>query len=488
LKSYAILVDDQMRSLEGIMARLAIENGIVVTMGPDPAPIVGGHVLIEGDRIVAVGPGPAPVGEDTELIDARGGLVLPGLIDTHAHAGHGLTKGLGGTSGDWMTTAGRIYAQATDTDFWRAEARLSALERLSGGVTTACLLMGGGPDVMMTAEAAPIFAHAEGVASIGVAEVLAIGPGRPNGPGRYVDWSGGAARDIATSPGAQLAVTAAALAGPWPGLVRPALSLPVFSAADLADDDAEGAAAISRSVLAPAADTGPLLVQDGHREGTLAAAEARVGLGGPHAVFAHCIDLTEADIAALTRSGAAVAHNPSALMSVTGRCPAPELIAAGVTVSIGSDAPAPDRSFDVFRNLFQAHRLHARHFRADTVLSCERLLRMATIDAARALGLDAEIGSLEPGKRADVVIVDWRTPHLWPPAEPLQRLTRFATAADVATVVVGGRVRMRDRRFPDLDPDGILDEALSAYATMLARAGLADRFAPLVPVSGAPTP
>ncbi len=146
------------------MTRLAIENGIVVIMAGETAPIVGGHVLVEGDRIVSVGAGPAPAGADVERIDARGGLVLPGLIDTHAHAGHALTKGLGATSGDWMTTAGRIYAQATDAEFWRAEARLSALERLSGGVTTACLLMGGGPDVMMTAEPGPILAHAEGVA------------------------------------------------------------------------------------------------------------------------------------------------------------------------------------------------------------------------------------------------------------------------------------------------------------------------------------
>ncbi len=471
------------------MVRLAIENGIVVTMGPGAAPIAGGHVLVEGDRIAAVGPGPAPADADVERIDARGGLVLPGLIDTHAHAGHALTKGLGGTSGDWMTTAGRIYSQATDAGFWRAEARLSALERLAGGVTTACLLMGGGPDVMMTAEAAPIAAHAEGVASIGVAELVAIGPNRPDGPRRYVDWTGGSPRTIDTSPAAQLAVAVAAALRPWPGLVRPALSLPVFAAAELADDGEEGAAALSRATLAAARETGLLLVQDGHRDGTLAAAEARVGLGGPHAVFAHCIDLTEADVAALRRSGAAVAHNPSALMSVLGRCPAPELIEAGVTVSLGSDAPAPDRSFDVFRNLFQAHRLHARHFHDDTVLSCERLLRMATIDAARALGLGDEIGSLEPGKRADVVVVDWRAPHLWPPAEPLQRLTRFGTAADVATVIVAGRVRMRDRRFLDIDADTVLDDALAAYRTMLDRAGLADRFAPLVPTaSGVPTP
>lgn len=463
------------------MRRLAIENGIILPVVPGGALIGRGHVLMEGDRIVAVRPGDAPGGAEVERIDARGGIVMPGLIDAHAHAGHGLTKSLGATSGEWMDLAGRIYAEATDDDFWRIEARLSALERLCGGVTTACLLMGGGPDVMMTATRRPIEAHAEGVASVGIAEVLAIGPSRPNGPNRRIDWTGGSAREIETSAFAQFAVTAEALAATWPGLVRPALSLPVFSAQDLGRASDDGAASLSRAVLALAAETGLLLVQDGHRDGTIAAAEATVGLGGPRALFAHCIDLTEADVEALRRSGAAVAHNPSALMSVMGRCPAPELIAAGVTVALGSDAPAPDRSFDVFRNMFQAHRLHARHFRDDTVLTPAQLIRMATIDAARALGLGDEIGSLEPGKRADVVVVDWRKAHLWPPAEPLHRLTRFATAGDVATVVVAGRVLMREREIPGLDPDRILDEAASAYALMLDRAGLADRFAVFPP-------
>ncbi|GGH10877.1 hydrolase [Alsobacter metallidurans] len=455
------------------MGWVAIENGIVIPMTPDRQTIDGGHVLIEHDRIVAVGPGPAPNRPGLQRLDAAGGVVLPGFVDTHAHAGHALTKSLGASASDWMGNAGRVYAGATDLDFWRAEARLSALERLMCGVTTACLLMGGGPDVMMTASPDAANAHLDGIASVGVAEVLAVGPNRPDGPRLYGDWTGGALRERRTDPGRQLEVTNALLRSvPGGGLRQLAVSLPVFTAVDLSPEGEDGAAALSRAAQRVAREHGVLLVQDGHRDGSLAATDARVGLGGPDALFAHCIDLTPDDIAALQRSGAAVAHNPSALMSVFGRCPAPELMAAGVRVGLGSDAPAPDRSFDMFRHMFQAHRYHARHFADDSVLPPWTLLEMATIGGARALRLEREIGSLEPGKRADLMVVDWRKPHLWPPAAPVERLARFATGADVDTVLVAGRVLMRGRRVLSVDPDVVLDDAARAYAAMLPRAGL----------------
>lgn len=457
---------------------LAIENGTVLPM-VGRGVIGNGHVLVEDGRIAAVGAGPAPERDGLVRLDARGGLILPGLVDAHAHAGHGLTKGLGSASGEWMGNAGRIYARATDAAFWHAEARLSALERLLCGTTTAALLMGGGPDVMRTETPEAAEAHLDGVRSVGVAEVLAVGPNRPDGPAEYLSWNGAESRALPVSPREQLAVARRLIEtrdGGAGGTLRLAVSLPVFSGADLALAGEDSPAALSRAALRLAEETGALLVQDGHRDGTMAAAAATVGLGPRHAVFAHSIDLTEADRAALRASGAAIAHNPSALMSVFGRCPAPELAAEGVTVAIGSDAPAPDRPFDLFRCMFHLHRYHATHFHDDSVLPPWQVLEMATIEGAKALNLADEIGSLQPGKRADVIIIDWAKPHLWPPVEPVQRLTRFANGADVASVVVAGKVLMRDRRVLSVDPAAVLREAAGAYETMIARAGLAERF------------
>jgi cytosine/adenosine deaminase-related metal-dependent hydrolase len=436
-----------------------------------------GHVLIHGDRIAAIGPGAAPCLPDLSLIDAQGGIVLPGLIDVHAHAGHALTKGLGASSAEWMRLAGHIYARAVDSEFWRAEAALSALERLRCGTTTAALLLGGGPDVMRTESPEAAKAHIEGIREIGVAEILAIGPNRPSGPRSYLDWRGEVSVETPFTPLTQLACCAELIRdarAPAGGLINLALSLPVFTAAELADDTDGAPADLTRRTLALAREHGLMLVQDGHRSGSLAVMEQHVGPLGADALFAHCIDLTEGDIAVLLRSGAKVAHNPSSMMSVFGRCPAPELLAQGVTVALGSDAPAPDRPFDMFRLMFHTHRLHARHFGDDTVLPPWDLLEMATIQGAKALGHEREIGSLEPGKRADLIIVDWRKPHLWPPVNPVQRLTRYANGGDVDTVIVGGRVLMRGGCVLHVDEHKILADAHQAFATMLTRAQATD--------------
>ena len=449
---------------------LSIENGTVITMDAEHRIFAGGYVLVEDGRIIAVGEGASPA-TAAERIDASGMVVMPGLIDTHAHAGHTLTKGLGSDSEAWMNIAGRIYAEAVDTEFWAAEAALSALERIKCGTTTAALLFGGGPDVMRTEAPEAASAHLAATADMGVREILALGPNRPTSDHVYRSYTRGGCVEIKVSPEAQLAVCAELIeAFATDGNERIAVSLPVFTARELEDQSVYNLSEKSRNM---AREKGVLLIQDGHREGSIAANSERLELFDDRSLLAHCIDLTEADIAVLKRTGAKIAHNPSALMSVYGRCPATELMENGVIVSLGTDAAAPDRSFDMFRNMFQAHRYHARHFREDSVLPPAQLLEMATMGGARALSMEREIGSLEPGKRADIILVNMRQPHLWPPAHPVQRLARFANGADVDTTIVGGRVLMRGRKLVDHEEDAILDRAGRAFRLMIERAGLA---------------
>lgn len=453
---------------------LLIEGGTVVTMDGSRRVLDVGHLFVRQGQIVAVSETPLDVTEDAERIDATGMVVLPGLIDTHAHAGHTLTKGLGDDSEEWMNVTGRIYAQATDSEFWAAEAALSALERIKCGTTTAALLFGGGPDIMRTDDAEFADAHLAAIEELGVREVLAVGPNRPNSPWSYRRFEQESYTEFDISLHGQLAVCSD-LIERWQGRddrLRIAVALPVFAASELED---ERILDISRRARDLAREKRVLLVQDGHRDGSIAANADRLDLFDGHALLAHCIDLTAADIAALKRTGAKVAHNPSALMSVSGRCPAPELMEAGITVSLGTDAAAPDRSFDMFRNMFQAHRYHARHFRDDAVLPPSQLLDMATFAGARALSMESEIGSLEPGKRADIILVNMRQPHLWPPAHPLQRLARFANGADVDTTIVGGRVLMRGRKLVEMDENVILDRAERAFHQMIERAQLSGR-------------
>ncbi|MCC6470348.1 MAG: amidohydrolase family protein [Alphaproteobacteria bacterium] len=459
---------------------LLISGGVVIAMDPERRVIADGAVAIAGSRLVAVGPRAeveAAHGPAKRRIDATGKAVLPGFIDLHGHAGHALAKSIGDTGEDWMHLTGALYARGADTDFWRVEALLSGLERIRCGTTTACLLFGGGPDVMRTEDTRAADAHLQAIEQLGLREVLAVGPGRPPFPLAYLDWDHGATpREVSVTPERQID-TAETIIDRWHGKaggnIRIACSLPVFLDQRWTDQEVR----LSVRTRELAQRKGVLLVQDGHREGSIARSQRFAGLPAPNAVFAHCVELTEDDIATLERSGAKVAHNPSALMSVRGRCPAPELMQRGIVVGIGSDGPAPDRPFDMFRHLFQLMRYHARHFRDDTVLPATRALEMATIEGAKALGMEKEIGSLEPGKRADVILVDLTAPHLAPLGAPVRRLATFANGGDVDMVLVNGRILMEGRKVPGHDMLAIGREAQASASRALERIGFtADQF------------
>lgn len=214
-----------------------------------------------------------------------------------------------------------------------------------------------------------------------------------------------------------------------------------------------------------------LIVQDGHRADTVDASH-RLGLLGPRTLLSHAVDLDERHIEMLARAGAAVAHNPSAIFSQIGRCPVPELIAAGVRVGLGSNAAAPDRSADMFRHVYQLTRYHCADRRDPELLPPGMALEMAIIGATKALGMADEIGSIEIGKAGDVIVVDTDKPHLTPFTHPVHQIVYFATGADVDTVVVAGEVLMQGRRVRTLDTAAVLESARLEKALAFARVGL----------------
>ena len=451
---------------------LLIRGGMVITMDPERRVIPDGAVAIRDGAIVAVGPAAALPQQATRVIEARGHAILPGLIDGHAHAGHGLVKTLaGGDSAAWSEACRVIYTLASPPQFWRAEARLAALERLMFGVTTGLSLLGGGDSVMRTDTPAHGSAHCEGVVEIGIRDIMAVGPTRPPHPRPYADAAGA---EYPVSFEQQLD-TVTALIEQWHGAdsgrIQVATLMPVYreqehDAATVALVERQG-----RAVRDLGRKHGTLFHQDGHRDGSLDMAGRMFGLLGPDALMSHCTDLTEADIEAVAASGTRIVHNPSAIASVRGYCPAPALMDRGVLVMLGSDGTAPDRSTDMFRHMFQCMRLHQRHFRDERLMPPGKLLEMVTIDAARALNMADRIGSLEPGKRADVITIDLQKPHLAPANMPVWRVVCFANGQDVDTVVVDGRVLMHRRQVPHVDLASVLAEAEAATNQMLDRTG-----------------
>jgi len=191
-----------------------------------------------------------------------------------------------------------------------------------------------------------------------------------------------------------------------------------------------------------AREAGLVFTQDGHTRGSVAYAR-ELGILGPHALLSHSTALTDEEIAIVADTGTHIVHNPSAVASILARCPVTELLEAGANVCLGSDATAPDRSGDMFRHMQQCMHYHRTFHHDPSWLPPGRVLEMCTVDAARALGMADEIGSLEVGKKADVVLLDWRRPHLYPANMPLFRLVYFANGNDVDTVIVDGRIALR---------------------------------------------
>ena len=140
----------------------------------------------------------------------------------------------------------------------------------------------------------------------------------------------------------------------------------------------------------------------------------------------------------------------------SGIAPLPDLLNAGITVGIGTDGCASNNTLDLFQEMDMAAKLHKVQRHDPTVMDARSVLELATIGAARAIGLDRQIGSLEVGKQADIIVIDTRVPHLCPVYNPVSHLIYAAGAADVRHVWVAGRALVRDRRVTTLDTEGIM--------------------------------
>ncbi|MEO3472571.1 amidohydrolase family protein [Roseomonas sp. CAU 1739] len=457
------------------MADLIIAGGTVITMDGGRRVIEDGAVAVSGDTIAAVGPRAEVEAAHAapRRIDARGKAILPGLIDGHAHAGHGLVKTMGsGDSEAWSEACRVIYTLASPPSFWRAEAALAGLELLKFGVTTSVMLLGGGDSIGRVDDPAHGDAHVEGINGIGIRRIMVLGPTRPPFPRPYRGVDGSVA-DVSFEQQAETIGTLVARHH-GRGRVTCATLMPVYrkdthDAAEVAAIEAQG-----RVIRDIGSKAGTLFHQDGHRSGSIEMADRMFGLMGPDVWLSHCTDLTEGDIATMVRTGASVVHNPSAIAAVRGFCPVIAMMDRGVTVMIGSDGTAPDRSTDMFRHMFQAMRYHQRAARDEKLLPPGKALEMVTIDAAKGLGMADRVGSLEVGKQADIITVDLSAPHMLPANMPVHRVVYFASGGDVRDVVVAGEILMSDRVVPHVDEAAIAEAANAETAQMLGRSGMAD--------------
>ena len=447
------------------MVDLLISGGNIITVDPVRRVLEDGAIAVDKGHILDVGPTKeiASKYKADRVIDASRKIAMPGLFDGHSHAGHGLLKSLGMHNELWYKACEDVYSRGSTEEFWEAEALLTATERLRFGVTCSLTFFGGGDSVMRTDDTAYGDRHCEAVRRVGIREYLAVGPRRPPFPRMYASWKQGERRDYEVSFEDQLRVSEDLVErwGKEEGRVSVCMMLPTshpehrsIEGKELEEERyrAQATREISRR-------HGVLFTQDGHTKGTVKFAHEELDILGPDALLSHSTDLTDEEIEICKRTGTRIVHNPSAVASMTARCPVPELLNSGVTVMLGSDASAPDRSFDMFRHMFQCMRYHRRHYRDSRVLPAGKVLEMATIDAARAMGLDRELGSIEAGKRADIILVDAYRPHLYPLNMAADRVAYYANGNDVDTVLVDGEILMEGRVVKTVDEAEVLEMA-----------------------------
>jgi 5-methylthioadenosine/S-adenosylhomocysteine deaminase len=197
-----------------------------------------------------------------------------------------------------------------------------------------------------------------------------------------------------------------------------------------------------------------------------------LGVSGPHVLLAHCVHLDEEETGLLASKGTHVAHCPSSNMKLgSGVAPVSELLARGVSVTLGADGAPCNNRLDMFTEMRSAALLQKVSRGADA-LPAARVLRMATTDGARALGLEGEIGSIEAGKLADVTVLELRQLHTTPRPDVVSTVVYAAEARDVRDVLIDGRVVLRDGRLQTLDEREVVAEASRQYELLKSRSGI----------------
>ena len=466
-----------------IQVDLLLKRGTVITMDPERRVIEDGAVAISGKKILEVGT-TASLEEKyaaSREVDCLRKLILPGLIDAHGHAGHALFKTIGAdTRSHWMHIATPAYHHHTSDEFWYAEGRLAALERLKMGVTC-------GLSVVSSAQRSddPVFGcnNAKAYAEVGIRGVVAVGPCNPPFPRKFSRWKDGKRYETEASF-EQMMEGAEAVIETWNHgaedrirvFIAPFVLLTsIFgsgpSAADVAVEPTEHDRLMMRRVREVAAKHRTRIHTEAFGGMIRLAHKCEYALLGPDVHIQHCTGISFEEAMILAKTGTHVASAPGPGQS-KGRCPIPELIELGANVAITTDGNSPAVSFDLLQAARKTQLIQQMLLNDPFILPPGKLLEMVTIDAAKALGWDSEIGSLEAGKKADVIVVNWWQPHLVPNIMPVHRLVYEAVGHDVETVVVDGDILMENRRVFSVDEEDVLRQGEFEARLLIDRAGL----------------
>ena len=438
---------------------ILIKAGTIVTMDQKDS-IVRGDLLIRDGRIVEIGHHLDADGG--QVMEAEGCAVLPGFVQTHLHLCQTLFRGAADDLSliDWLKKRVWPMEAAHTRESIRASARLGIAELIKGGTTCALTMetvrhteevlraveesgfrATVGKCMMDKGDGVPVELYEKTVDSIHESvELIEKWHGRANGRVR-----------CCFAPRFAISCT------------RELLS----EVSDLAR---------KRQVMIhthASENENECEIVEGETGRRNVAYLDSLGISGAHVLLAHCIHLDDEEMGTLARTKTNVAHCPSSNLKLgSGIARIAEMLSSGISVSLGADGAACNNRLDMFTEMRTAALLQ-KAFHGPEVLPAGRALRMATIDGARALGLGNEIGSLEAGKRADLIVVDLNQPHSSPQSDDVvSSLVYSAIASDVRTTMIDGQAVMRDGELLTLDESVVIEDATREAAALRARAGI----------------
>jgi len=449
-----------------------IEHGTVITMDTQRRVIEDGAVAIEADRVVAVGKTEELRREYSaeRVFDASRMVVLPGLVDCHIHLAQALIRGCADDVSlvEWLKErVWPLQGHYTKED-GKISALLCMLEMIKSGTT--CFVES------MLHTRYGFDGIAEAVEKSGMRAVLSK---------TVMDMAGyGTQRGIMhegmIETREQSLDEAVRMIRKWDGKAGGRIHVwfgprtPGACSPELYQEVSHLAKEYHTGVTMHLAEVKED-VQYTKKEFDMIPVEfaKSVDLLGPNVLLAHAVWLTSKEIRMLAESNTKVCHCPASNMKLaSGVAKVPEMLQAGVTVSLGCDGGPSNNCHDMVREMKLAALLHKVHSLNPLVMPAETVLEMATVNGSEAIGLSNEIGAIMPGKKADIVLVDFRKPHLTPLHNPVSHLVYAANGSDVHTVIVEGKILMENREVKTIDEQRVLEEAEERGLAVTRRANI----------------
>jgi 5-methylthioadenosine/S-adenosylhomocysteine deaminase len=432
---------------------LIVANGIVVTMDAGRRVLNPGSIAVDGSSIVGVGT-PEAIAKGFKARDtiyATGRVVMPGLINTHTHAPMVLYRGLGDDLAlmDWLQKY--IFpaeAKTVSPAFVRTGTRLAALEMIRSGTTTYVDMYYFEEEIARTTKAAGLRGVlGQTVIEFPVPDAKTPADALARAEAFIREFQKDELITPAVAPHAVYTLDADTLARSRALATKYSVPLVIH----LAETEAESRLSLER-----------------HKARPVAALEA-LGFWNPLTIAAHGVWIQPEEIAVLRARNVGVSHNPESNMKLaSGVAPVQEYLRAGVAVGLGTDGAASNNDLDMFEAMRQTAFLHKLSSRDPRAVSAKVALEMATLGGARVIGQEKTLGSLETGKRADLLVVRMDRPRQTPMYDPISHLVYVTRGDDVDTTMVNGKLLMRAGKVLTLDEEQVLAEARKAAVQVRA--------------------